>query len=301
MENYLIGIDSGGTKTTAKAYSLTGELLDTAVSGFGNLTVDFEKGMDNICAAADALRERLPGECVFLCLGCAGIETGGKKAQARALLEARYGSVYVTNDAELALNAALQGEDGVLVIAGTGSIGYAKKDGALHRFGGWGHLINDDGSGYSIAVRAVRYIAYSFDTGREDTPLKRAVFSHLGIGELRELIAFIYGSDKGGVASLVPVVERAASEGDPQAREILTWAGERLAWLAIPLCRQNGLSDPRIAVSGSVIRKTALVGEVFRKTLRRELHSFRLEDGDFDPPKGGYFIYKSREENANAL
>ena len=297
MDRYMIGIDSGGTKTTAKAYSLAGELLDTAVSGFGNLTVDFDKGMENICAAVDQLRGRLEVECCFLCLGCAGIETGGKKEQARQALAARYGeSISVTNDAMLGLYAALEGQDGVLVIAGTGSIGYLKKEGALHRFGGWGHLINDDGSGYSIAMRAVRYVAYSFDTEKPETPLKRAIFRQLEITELRQLIDWVYRSSKGEIAALVPVVEQVAMNGDPQAREILTWAGERLAWLAIPLCRQNGIENPNIAISGSVIRKTALVNQVFRDVLKREIGAFTLFDGDFDPPKGGYYIWKEQQK-----
>lgn len=295
--DYIIGIDSGGTKTTARAYSPDGVPLDSAVSGFGNLTVDFAQGMENICAAADELRGRLAGECLYLCLGCAGIETGGKKDAARNFLAARYGGsrVHVTNDAMLGLYAALEGQDGVLVIAGTGSIGYLKQGGVLRRFGGWGHLINDDGSGYSIAIRAIRYIAYSFDTGSGDTPLRRAVFSRLGLTELRELIDFVYASAKGEIAALVPVVVETAEAGDPQAREILTWAGERLAWLAIPLCRQNGLQKPRIAISGSVLRKTAITNRVFRETLRRELGEYILCDGDFEPPKGALYLWRKAQ------
>lgn len=295
-ERYLIGIDSGGTKTVANAYTLTGELLRSVTAGFGNLTVDFEQGMANICSAVDELREAIPGECVFLCLGCAGIETGGKKEQAREALAQKYGNALcVTNDAMLGLYAALSGEDGALVIAGTGSIGYLKKDGELHRFGGWGHLVNDDGSGYSIAIRAIRYISYALDAGLGNTPLKEAVFARLGITEQREMIDYVYRSTKGEIASLVPVVEQLAMEGDPQAREILTWAGERLAWLAIPLCRQNGLHNPNIAISGSVIRKTALVNQVFRDTLHQELGSFTLFDGDFNPPKGAFYLWKQQQ------
>lgn len=297
MDRYIIGIDSGGTKTTAKAFSLSGELLDTAVSGFGNLTVDFDKGMENICTAVDELKNRLTGECCFLCLGCAGIETGGKKELARQALTARYGDIIsVTNDAMLGLYAALEGRDGVLVIAGTGSIGYLKKDGGLHRFGGWGHLINDDGSGYTIAMRAVRYIAYGFDTGHPDTPLKEAVFRHLQLTELRQLIDWVYRSSKGEIAALVPVVVQTALDGDPQAGEILAWAGERLAWLAIPLCRQNELANPNIAISGSVLRKIPMVNQVFQAVLKREIGSYTLYDNDFDPPKGGYYIWQEQKD-----
>ena len=101
----------------------------------------------------------------------------------------------------------------------------------MHRFGGWGHLINDDGSGYTIACKAIRFIAYSFDTNAEETMLKREIFSKLGIAQQSS-------------AALVPVVEECAKKGDPQAQEILRWAGERLAMLAVGLCQQYNEKQP---------------------------------------------------------
>lgn len=298
MAEYIIGVDAGGTKTTAEGYTLTGESLGSEAGGFGNTTVDFDRGLANICETVDRLLAKLGDGCAYLCVGCAGIETGDLKPRAQKLLSERYPfPVFVTNDAMLGLYAALEGRDGVLVIAGTGSIGYLKQGEALRRCGGWGHLINDDGSGYTIAVRAIRKIADAFDTGpgREDTPLKRSVFAHLGITELRQLIDFTYRSTKGEIASLVPVVEAVADSGDAEAREILEWAGECLAKIAVRLCKQNGYTKhPNIAISGSVIRKTAITREVFCGRLTAELGEYALYDRDFNPTSGGYYLYREQ-------
>ncbi len=299
MQDYLIGVDAGGTKTTAQAYSLQGEPLAAETGGFGNLTVHFEQGFANLCETIDRLKTKLEGNCVFLCIGCAGIETGGKKEEAARLIRERYPEPAVmTNDAMLGLYAALEGRDGLLVIAGTGSIGYLKQGGELRRFGGWGHLINDDGSGYTIAAKAIRFIAYGFDTNHSETLLKQKVFAHLGIQELRELIDFTYRSSKGELAALTPIVEQAAEEGDPQAGEILDWAGERIAYLAIGLCRQYGVENPEIAISGSVIRKTARVNKKFRETLLREIGSFTLHERRFEPTIGAYYLYLEQQNQA---
>ncbi len=288
---YIIGIDAGGTKTTASAYDENGELLCEVVGGFGNVTVDFDKGIANIQLVIDQIVEKQDGELTKIVLGCAGIETGDRKELAKAYLEKKYGEiVYVTNDAMLALYAALQGEDGILVIAGTGSIGYLKQKDEVKRFGGWGHLINDDGSGYSIVIKCIRYIAYSFDTNQSETKLKKAFFEALNINELRQLIDFTYKSSKGEIAALVPVVVKVAQEGDMQAQSILNWAGERLAYIVIGLCHQYNVLKPRIALSGSVIRKIGFVRDSFCDILNSELKGYTIYDNDFNPTNGAYYI-----------
>lgn len=292
---YIIGIDAGGTKTTAAAFDLNGTKIAEEKGAFGNVTVDFDAGVSHICETVGLLMERVDGECIYLCLGCAGIETGGHKERAAAIFKERYPfPCFLTNDAMLGLYAALCGQDGILIIAGTGSIGYLKKDGALHRFGGWGHLINDDGSGYTIALKAIRFIAYSFDTNASETMLKKAVFAKLQITELRELIDFTYRSSKGEIAALVPAIEDCADKGDLQAQEILRWAGERLSMLAVGLCRQYEVSKPLVAVSGSILQKIPLVQKTFCTSLAREIGGYTLTADPFDPTKGGYYIWQEK-------
>lgn len=289
MNKYYIGVDAGATKTTACAYSTDGQTLQTATASFGNVTLDFVQGVKNIKQAIDEIiiTQGVP---IMVVLGISGVETGSLKEQVYNALQADFPNLYVTNDAMLGLYAALKGEDGILIIAGTGSIGYLKCGQELKRFGGWGHLINDDGSGYSIAIKAIRYIAYAFDNNNADTPLRKAIFSHLHITELRQLIDFTYKATKGEIAALVPIVVQTANAGDIQAVSILRWAGERLAFLAIGLCNQYNIQKPRIAISGSVIKKVNIVRKCFCDTLNCELDGYTLIDDDFTPAIGGYYI-----------
>ena len=294
---YIIGIDAGGTKTTATAFSQTGEALGSSRSGFGNLAVDFDIGMGHICETINELIQKNGDGCEFICLGCAGMEEGNLVPRTEEYLTGRYGCrAYATNDGLLAHYALLNGQDGVLVIGGTGAIAYLKKGRELHRFGGWGHLINDDGSGYSIAMKAVRYLTFSYDTGNFETPLKKAVFDQLGLKDIWELVDFIYSNKKGAVASIVPAIERLADAGDEQACSILSWAGEKLAYLVVNLCRQNDLRDPRVAISGSVIRKTAMLKRIFCETIKENIGDFTLIDNDADPAKGGYYIWLEQQK-----
>lgn len=295
MSRYVIGVDAGGTKTTAQAFLLPdGAPLSVTTGAFGNVTVDFNEGLAHIIETTDALIEQTDGTCAFLCVGCAGVETGDKKARMQAALNAHYPelSVFVTNDAALALYGALKGADGVLVIAGTGSIGYAKVGNETFRAGGWGHLLGDKGSGYSIVIDAFMHITRAFDTRHPDTPLVRAVFDALGITELRALIDFTYKSTKGEIAALMPLIERLADEGDEECRSILNDAADALADLAILLCRQNNLSA--VAVSGSVLTKCKRVFDRFSRTLHEQIDGVTIINEPFDARCGGYYFYQTR-------
>jgi len=60
----------------------------------------------------------------------------------------------LTSDSIIPAATAFGEHEGIVLIAGTGSTcRLLKADGSIHGVGGWGHLINDDGSGYWIASR----------------------------------------------------------------------------------------------------------------------------------------------------
>lgn len=63
----------------------------------------------------------------------------------------------VVDDVYMALYGLTKGEEGILLISGTGSMGVAiDKDTNLHTVGGWGRPTNDNGSGYYIAVEGIK-------------------------------------------------------------------------------------------------------------------------------------------------
>ncbi len=273
---FLIGVDAGGSKTVAAAYTPSGETVARICGRAGNITADPTAGCRAITDTVTSLISRLESisprpALPLLCVGAAGASAHGEELQA-ALLRAygeRIGSIRVISDAELALLAAHGGDDGVLIISGTGSIGYRKAGDTLLRCGGWGHLLGDEGSGYDIAVCAIRAITRAADTG--DTaplPLRDAVFSHLGVNTLPQLISYVYSRQKSEIAALAPIVSHCAAQGDPTAQGILRRAGEQLADLADILLGQCPVTAPlSVACSGSVLTKSRAVRDAFEAAL----------------------------------
>ena len=69
----------------------------------------------------------------------------------------------------MALYAKLQGQDGLMVIAGTGSVAYGKAGNQVVSCGGWGMLLDDRGSGTAIVLDAFRSMVSGYDEGRSVT------------------------------------------------------------------------------------------------------------------------------------
>ena len=227
---YIISIDAGGTYAEASAYDEKGNKHSSVRVPCSNLAVDFGEGSRAILSAAEELIKCTSGTPIALCAGCAGVESGNRKTELKAILEKELNIlIHVINDAELALFAAHGRGDGILIISGTGSIGYSRKDGELRRVGGWGHLIGDEGSGWRIAMDAISAITDAHDRKEDESTLKKEIFACLGISSMPELISFVYGATKRDIAALVPAVEKCAQAGNGTAQNILSRAGEQLA------------------------------------------------------------------------
>lgn len=74
-------------------------------------------------------------------------------------------SLHIESDATLTLKSVLaEGEEGILLIAGTGSVVfYQPSGGPARRIGGWGPLLSDDGSGYRLGLLALRHYVNMLD------------------------------------------------------------------------------------------------------------------------------------------
>jgi N-acetylglucosamine kinase-like BadF-type ATPase len=151
----LIGVDAGGTRTTA-ALAVEGALTRTYEGGCGNPNV---VGMDAaVGEIARCVENVLKGDLADVIV--AGVAGAGKppvRAQIETQLQRRFPAsrVVVCNDAAIALRAAIPQGDGIVVIAGTGSIVYAEVGSEMLRAGGEGYGTGDPGSGYAIGLAAL--------------------------------------------------------------------------------------------------------------------------------------------------
>ncbi len=270
---WIIGIDGGGTKTTACAADLSGRVLGRAEGGPANYHV---VGLPAFAALISALVAALASTAGLdksgLALVSLGLAGADRDHDRRLLLGALAGlglgcHFLINSDARIALAAGLgdRGE-GIVLIAGTGSIAYGlTAKGDIVRAGGWGHLVGDEGSGYDIGRQAIARGLRSLEGRDMPSALLEKIMANLGVADLSGLVAFVYSpaTAKAEIAALAATVTDAAAGGDELAIAILAAAAAELAAL-VESVLARGFPDPGpvpVAVYGGLLLACPLLRE----------------------------------------
>ena len=161
VPRFYLGVDGGGTNCRVRLADENLKTLAEAGSGRSNLQIDdgdpayqvdprghrevFDK------AGIDYRRDRQ-----HLCLLRHGRRPPAIGPRAFAARDWPFAGVKVYDDIDIAHAGAHGGEDGAVIIAGTGSAALAMVDGQRHQCGGWGFQIGDQMSGAILGRELVR-------------------------------------------------------------------------------------------------------------------------------------------------
>jgi N-acetylglucosamine kinase-like BadF-type ATPase len=145
---------------------------------------------------------------------------------------------------------------GVALISGTGSVCLGRaRDGRTARVGGWGPLLGDEGSGYDIAMRALRLATQAVDGRAEAPALVKAVLQHWSLAEASLLIHYVHAPERTAaeLAGLATVVLGLAARNDPAARSVVDEAARDLARHVDAIVRSLRLQKPAVAMGGALL------------------------------------------------
>ena len=229
---YFLGIDGGGSRCRARIRNRVGALLAESMGGSSNIYQDFAGALRNITAtAADAARQvGIVTEDLHAGFGLAGLVTS-KSAEPIMAAQLPFASVTADNDAYVACLGAFDGRDGGIVIAGTGSIGFALIGDQRHMVGGWGFELGDHGSGAWTGHHAVRRAALAIDGLLQPTPLIDAVLAKVGNTRF-ELSRWSEQATPKDYGQMAPMVFEAASKGDVVGMTIVNEGSRAISNLA---------------------------------------------------------------------
>jgi len=252
----VLGIDSGGTKTICQLADSTGRVLAESRGPGANLQALGELEVEKVLheLVEDTLGPQ-PVRVDAICAGMAGVDRPDEGATIRAILR-RIGHrarLLVVNDALIALEAALPGAPGIVLLAGTGSIAYGRDaHGRAARAGGWGYILGDEGSGYWLGRAALQAVVRAADGRGPATLLTRRLLDHYGIRRPQDLIHEIYDRTvrPTAVAALATLVDIAADEGDQVAVALLNQASDELASAAASVAAQLSLPAGPVITAG---------------------------------------------------
>ena len=294
--NYMIGIDSGGTKTEAIAYDLNGSELARCQTGFGNLLIDKKRGLANLEEAMKILFDKLDEKyCQIVVVGLAGLDGGNFKAELATYFSHYQPDIVFINDAWLSYYALVKEKDGCLVISGTGSICIGQKVQETARVGGWGNLLGDEGSGYWIAKKMIQQLLKEEDRSEGYSSLSKKLMSALEAKNIFDVVSYTYTHEKDQIAQLATLVAESAIAEDPWAIELLEAAGRELANQIKLLIATLGFTQQvTIGLSGSVLEKNPIVYQSFSEVLAQLPIEICLITEAKSNASGGYYYYKNK-------
>lgn len=258
----LIGIDGGGTKTDLALCDTAGTVVNRVREGPCN------PNDIGITAAADTLKRGLRSllslfgtpRVISLFAGISGGTTGEHQAKIHTALKTLFDPrtlIRNHSDAICALSGGLGRENGCAVIAGTGSIGYARNGGEILRVGGYGYHIDRGGSGYDLG-RDAWYHALCHKDGRGEKTLITQLLEEQA-GDLLCALGTLYEKGRHYIASFAPVVFRAYEAGDGIAEQIIEKNAAELAKLFNVLGRFSGKDNCGAVLSGSVFQSFSAI------------------------------------------
>lgn len=271
-----VGVDAGGSHTVAVAMR-DGELLQPAIGPAANLVISgIDRAASAIGDAIAAATEAAKPDAVVI--GVAGAGTDGVKRALISALTARFPQtrIEVTDDAHIALRAAVPAGDAVTLIAGTGSIAYAEIDGNAFRAGGFGYLVGDEGSGFMLGAAAVRLALKAAEGRAPADALTEAVLVRIGASRPREAVARLYASDApvANVASIAAVVLESAAAGERSAIKIVQTAALDLFDLVRSVCRIASVAGDKetpLALCGGLLSENSMLTYLLETRVANEL------------------------------
>jgi N-acetylglucosamine kinase-like BadF-type ATPase len=259
----LIGVDAGASHTTAAVADVHGTVLVRAEGAPGAVRPGDADGaaarIVDTCREALLKAERPMGGDVLV-VGAAGAGRESERLALEAALEATrlFGRVHVTTDGAIALQAAFGEGHGIVLMAGTGSIAWARlPEGETVRAGGLGAALGDPGSGYDLGRAALRAAALAMEGMAPRTRLAEALLRRLHLTGLGDLVRWAGEANVPTVAALAADVLELAADRDEVAGAIADAGADALARHVAALARRypRGGVVP-VALGGGLLART---------------------------------------------
>ncbi|QSH41511.1 BadF/BadG/BcrA/BcrD ATPase family protein [Lentisphaerota bacterium ZTH] len=301
--DYYLGIDAGGTRTRCVMADCHGHILSFGTSSTASLgSAEKEKVIESLTNAITDCTESIQGfdgriKAAFA--GAASVVLEEERQYFCKLINDVDGiSIEKTgahHDIHTALKGGLCESPGVALISGTGSSCYGiNKDEKSWQAGGWEYIVDDLGSAYYLATRALSAAAKDVDGRGEKTALTPLVFDYFKLKSWPEVIMRLHTEGfrgrplgKKDIAGFAPSVSHCAEQGDEIALDIIKTGMNELAMMVEAVCCNLGLAgnEQKLILTGSVINNP-FIRKIFQQKLRKLLPDMQICDSIFPPVVG---------------
>ena len=272
IEQRILGIEGGGTKTTWALTTSEGEIVKQGAAGPGNTLLLSDVALAKLLRAI----QKETGRAIDAIGGAfAGCAQAGEKKRVEKIIRRLWPQaevVRVMADTRSVLAAAFGDGPGIVVIAGTGSNVAGQKSATtpMEKAGGWGHLFSDRGSAYDLARRGLELAFAAYDATQSPSGLAQEFLAASGQPSMEELVPHLLrDTSKTAVAQEAKCVFAAAAKGDREARRVLDEGCAALAESVAFVARRLGLPRPKVALVGGLFENQPSYIQAFQHALKK--------------------------------
>ncbi len=298
MEKCIICIDAGGTKTLGIVYKEDKTEIAKIRLGCGSPAVDEKLAFENINNAINHLLNEVNDKYnidLIIC-GISGLGIVKDVDVLEQVMSSQYGiEVKLYNDAITSLYSIITDkyESGVLVLAGTGSAIYGVNDSKTVLVGGYGHLLGERGSAYSLVQQVALRIIERYENGEEQTPFTTKFFEYLGINDVYGFKKIFYQKQKAEIAGMAKYVKEQAYLGDKESEMYLMTEGEQLANQVSSVIKLCGIKEQTVlGLRGGFFIIGDHVIKGFKNRLSELEVKYILNNEELEPIEGVYYLAK---------
>ncbi|HTX90098.1 MAG TPA: BadF/BadG/BcrA/BcrD ATPase family protein [Anaerolineales bacterium] len=298
---YFLGVDVGGTKTHALIADEAGQALGFGSAGPGNWEGVGYDGLTRVLLESTGCALERANVRIDQIMG-AGMGIGGfdwpneRQDHLDAIKPLGLSCpLEIVNDATLGILAGASEGWGVSVVAGTGcnARGWSRDHKRQGRaIGGGGYWSGEYAGGYDIVARAMRAVAFEWLKRGPRTALTQVFLDQFGAKDLDDLVEGVYMQRYQFVPGLVLKVFETARLGDPQAQEVMRWAGDELGQMAVGVINQLDLQKEgfEVVLIGSLHHGSPILNQTLRETILKAAPSARFVRLTVPPVVGGVLL-----------
>ncbi len=248
-----LGIDGGGSKCKAIIVDADSNILGTGISGPGNPLHGYDQAVNSITESAElAIKDAglidIELNDLIAGVGLAGVNLPALFEQ-MSNWQHPFKQMFLATDLLIACLGAHKGQDGAVMITGTGSCGFSYVNGHPYILGGHGFPHGDKGSGAWFGFQAANHVLMSLDGLKEESLINEKLLTLLNVKDGLEMVETIAGKPAAFYAKMANLVFDAAEAGDNVAKEIVLEGAGYISGVARQLSKQN---PPRLSLIGGL-------------------------------------------------